>query len=66
MNVDPLLIEEKIIVHKDWFEWKLTFLNEPIKLEIIGKQQDCFVLEHKQKIIVILVFEWIRLNVFFD
>ena len=49
-GIDDKLIEEvveKIIVHKDWFEWKLTFLNEPIKLEIIGKQQDCFVLEHK-------------------
>ena len=49
-GIDDKLIEEvveKIIVHKDWFEWKLTFLNEPIKLEIRGKQQDCFIEEHK-------------------
>lgn len=27
---------EKIIVHKDYFEWKLNFMNETIKLEING------------------------------
>ncbi len=39
-------VVEKIIVHKDWFEWKLTFLDEPIKLEVRGRKQDCFILEH--------------------
>ena len=30
-------IVEKVIVHKDYFEWKLTFIPETIKLQIIGK-----------------------------
>ena len=38
---------EKIIVHKDYFEWKLNFMNETIKLEINGKsRKDGFLLEH--------------------
>ena len=30
-------IVEKVIVHKDYFEWKLTFMTDTIKLQIIGK-----------------------------
>ena len=38
---------EKIIVHKDYFEWKFNFINETIKLEIRGKSKsDCFLVEH--------------------
>ena len=44
-------VVEKIIVHKNWFEWKLVFLNEPINLEVKGKKQDFFIVEHeKQKL----------------
>lgn len=50
-GVDEKIIEEfveKIIVHKDYFEWKLNFMNETIKLEISGKNKsDCFLAEHK-------------------
>ena len=50
---DEKVIEEfvdKIIVHKDYFEWKLNFMNETIKLEISGKSKsDCFVVEYKEK-----------------
>ena len=46
------IIEEfvdKIIVHKDYFEWKLKFMNETIKLEISGKSKsDCLLVEHKK------------------
>lgn len=46
-GVDERLIEEvveKIIVHKDYFEWKLIFLDETLKLKIRGKgQKDCFI-----------------------
>lgn len=46
-GVDERLIEEvveKIIVHKDYFEWKLNFLDETLKLKIRGKgQKDCFI-----------------------
>lgn len=52
-GVDEKIIEEfvdKIIVHKDYFEWKLNFMNETIKLEISGKSKsDCFVVEYKEK-----------------
>ena len=47
-GVDEKIIEEfveKVIVHKDYFEWKLNFMNETIKLEVNGK--DGFMLEHK-------------------
>ena len=56
--INDLLIEEvveKITVHKDWFEWKLVFLNEPINLEVKGKKQDYFIVEHKKLNLVILV-----------
>ena len=49
-GINDLLIEEvveKITVHKDWFEWKLVFLKEPINLEVKGKKQDYFIVEHK-------------------
>ena len=46
-GVDERLIEEvveKIIVNKDYFEWKLNFLDETLKLKIRGKgQKDCFI-----------------------
>ena len=49
-GVDEKIIEEfiyKIIVHKDYFEWKLNFMNETIKLEIDGKSKsDCLILEY--------------------
>ena len=50
-GVNEKVIEEfveKIIVHKDYFEWKLNFMNETIKLEINGKsKKDGFLIEHK-------------------
>ena len=50
-GVDEKIIEEfmdKTIVHKDYFEWKLNFMNETTKLEIIGKGKfDCLLKEHK-------------------
>ncbi len=50
-GVDDKIIEEfveRIIVHKDYFEWKLNFMNETIKLEVDGKsRKDGFLLEHK-------------------
>ena len=50
-GVDEKIIEEfieKVVVHKDYFEWKLNFMNETIKLEIIGKGKfDCLLKEHK-------------------
>ena len=53
-GVDERLIEEvveKIIVHKDYFEWQLNFLDETLKLKIREKgQNDCFIEEYKQKI----------------
>ena len=49
-GVDEKIIEEfveKVIVHKDYFEWKLNFMNETIKLEISGKsKKDGFLIEH--------------------
>ena len=49
-GVNEKIIEEfieKIIVHKDYFEWKLKFMNDTIKLEISGKSKsDCFLVEH--------------------
>lgn len=48
-DVDEKIIEEfvnKIIVHKDYFEWKFNFMNEPIKLVISGKSKaDCLLKE---------------------
>lgn len=50
-GVDEKIIEEfveKVIVHKEYFEWKLNFMNETIKLEVNGKsKKDGFMLEHK-------------------
>ena len=50
-GVDEKIIEEfieKVVVHKDYFEWKLNFMNDTIKLEINGKsRKDGFLLEHK-------------------
>ena len=41
-------VDEKIIVHKDYFEWKLNFMNDMIKLEISGKRNsDYFLVEYK-------------------
>ena len=49
-GVDDKIIEEfveKVIVHKDYFEWKLNFMNETIKLEISGtSKKDGFLVEH--------------------
>ena len=50
-GINDILIEEvvdKIIVHKEWFEWKLVFLNEPINLEVKGKKQDYIIVEHEK------------------
>ena len=48
-GLDEKIIEEfvdKIIVHKDYFEWKFNFMNEPIKLVISGKSKaDCLLKE---------------------
>lgn len=48
--MDEKIIEEfvdKIIVHKDYFEWKFNFMNETIKLEINGKSKaDCLLKEY--------------------
>ena len=48
-GIDERIIDEiveKIVVHKDHFEWKLNFMDEPIELKIIGKsKKDCFVVE---------------------
>ena len=30
-------IVEKVIIHKDYFEWTLNFMQDTIKLQIIGK-----------------------------
>lgn len=49
-GVDEKIIEEfvdKIIVHKDHFEWKFNFMNETIKLRINGKSKaDCLLKEY--------------------
>ena len=49
-GVNEKVIEEfveKIIVHNDYFEWKLNFMNETIKLEIIEKSKsDCLISEY--------------------
>lgn len=51
-GVDEKIIEEfveKIIVHKYYFEWKLNFMNETIKLEITGKtKKDGYLIEHNE------------------
>lgn len=31
---------DKIIVHKDWFEWKLKNINNPVKCKVIGTKKD--------------------------
>ncbi len=53
-GVDEKIIEEfteKIVVHKDYFEWKLNFMNETIKLEISGKSKsDCLLIEHTENV----------------
>ena len=49
-GIDDRLIEEvveRIIVHKDWFEWKLIFVEEPFKLKVRGNLKDHFVEEYK-------------------
>lgn len=50
-GVDDKIIEEfveRIIVHKDYFEWKLNFMKEATKIEISGKsKKDGFLIEHK-------------------
>ena len=50
-GVDDKIIEEfveRIIVHKDYFEWKLNFMNDTIKLKISGtSKKDGFLLEHE-------------------
>ena len=50
-GVDEKIIEEfieKIIVHKDYFEWKFNSMKETIKLEINGSsKKDGFLIEHK-------------------
>lgn len=41
-NVPDELVErfvDKIIVHKDWFEWKLKNIEEPIKCKVIGTKR---------------------------
>ena len=49
-GVNEKVIEEfveKITVHKDYFEWKLNFMNETIKLEINGtSKKDGFLIEY--------------------
>lgn len=53
-GVDEKIIEEfieKIIVHKDYFKWKLNFMNDTIELEIRGKsKKDGFLMEHTDDI----------------
>lgn len=47
-GLDEKLIEEfveKIIVHKDYFEWKLNFTDETVKLKIVGKNKRGCLLE---------------------
>lgn len=49
-GIDDRLIEEvveKIVVHKDWFEWKLIFVEEPFKLRIKGNLKEHFIEEFK-------------------
>ena len=51
-GVDEKIIEEfveRVIAHKDYFEWKLNFMNETLKLKINGKNKsDCFIAEYRQ------------------
>ena len=51
-GVDEKIIEEfveRVIVHIDYFEWKLNFMNETLKLKINGKNKsDCFIAEYRQ------------------
>ena len=38
---------EKIIVHKDYFEWKLNFTDETFKIKLVGKREkDCLIEEY--------------------
>lgn len=50
-GVDEKIIEEfveRVIVHKDYFKWKLNFMNETIKLKINGKsKKDGFLIERE-------------------
>ena len=52
-GVDEKLIEEiveKIIVHKDYFEWELNFMKETIKLGIEGKNKsDSIIVNYENK-----------------
>lgn len=42
-------IVEKVIVHKDYFEWKLNFMTDTIKLQIIGKNKaNCYVADYEK------------------
>ena len=42
-------IVEKVIVHKDYFEWKLNFMTDTIKLQIIGKNKaNCYVSDYEK------------------
>jgi len=49
-GVDDKIIEEfveKVIVHKDYYEWKVNFLNETIKIEINGtSKKDGVIIKH--------------------
>ena len=40
-------VVEKIVVHKDWFEWKLIFVEEPLKLRIKVNIKEHFIEEFK-------------------
>lgn len=51
-GIDERLIEEvveKIIVHENYFEWKLNFYDQTFKLKIIGKgEKNSFIEEYKE------------------
>jgi hypothetical protein len=51
-GVNEQVIEEtveRIIVHKDYFEWKLNFMKDSIKLQIIGKNKaDSYVADYEK------------------
>ena len=49
-GIDDRLIKkvvERIVVHKDWFEWKLIFVEEPLKIRIKGNLKEHFIDEFK-------------------
>ena len=40
---------EQVIVHKYYFEWKLNFVKETLKLEITKKKKkDGYLIEHNE------------------